>query len=190
MIFGATRPRRPRSTTRSSRDSAVPDESSQELPPKLIPTLKQFASTAASIVHTRLALAGLELEEEMHRLVSAAAMGVGALVLVSLALVVGTFTIIAAVPIEYRVVTMIAVTVVYLVIAVVLVLRVKALFTNRPPFFHATLAELEKDKEALARMAHASVGDEARPAGRASSGDVAAAVYPAEATAAATEGAR
>ncbi len=171
MIFGASRPRRPRSTSRTSRDAYDRDEPFQQLPPKLIPTLKQFASTAASIVHTRLSLAGIELEEEVQRLVSAAAMGVVALMLVSLALVVGTFTVIAAVPIEYRVPTMIAITVVYLLIAVVLVLRVKGLFTNRPPIFAATLAELEKDKDALAQMAHQYAAEEAANDRRASGVD-------------------
>ncbi len=170
MIFGASRPRRPRSASRVHRDAPGRDDSTQ-LPPKLIPTLKQFAATAASIVHTRISLAGLELEEEVGRLVSAAAMGVVALMLASLALIVGTFTIIAAVPIEYRVPTMISITVIYLVIALVLVLRVKGLFSNRPPMFAATLAELEKDKAALAQMAHAYEAEEAANDQRAAAPD-------------------
>ena len=161
MIFGASRPRRPRSPSRFARDPSARDESTSQLPPKLIPTLRQFAATASSIVHTRLSLAGLELQEELQRVVNAAAMGVVALVLVFMAVVVGTFTIIAAVPIEYRVITMVAITVVYLVVAGVLGLRIKALFTSRPGFFSATLAELEKDKDALARMAHEHEAEEA-----------------------------
>lgn len=187
MIFGASRPRRPRSATRSTRDAATRDDANQQLPPKLIPTLKQFASTAASIAHTRLALAGLELEEEMKRVVSAAAMGVVALMLVSLALVVGTFTIVAAVPVEYRVPTMIAITVIYLVIAVVLVMRVKGLFTNRPPMFAATLAELEKDKDALAQMVQRHEAEEAANDGRAATG--ADATYATDASSHAAQGA-
>lgn len=170
MIFGASRPRRPRST-RTSRDASERDDSFQQLPPKLIPTLKQFASTAASIAHTRLALAGIELEEEVQRLVNAAVMGVVALMLGSLALVVATFTIIAAVPIEYRVPTMIAITLIYLVIAAILVLRVKGLFTNRPALFAGTLAELEKDKDALAQMAHQYAAEEAANDRRAANAD-------------------
>lgn len=160
MIFGASRPRHPRSSTRASRATADAVHSAEELPPKLAPSLKQLAATAASIAHTRLSLAGLELEEEVHRLVSAAAQGIVALILVSLALVVGTFTIVAAAPVEYRVVTMIIITVVYVAIAWLLVVRVKAIFTNRPPLFEATLAELEKDKEALAQMARAHEAEE------------------------------
>ena len=171
MIFGASRPRRPRSTSRVNRDTAARDDSFQQLPPRLIPTLKQFASTAASIAHTRLALAGLELEEEVQRLIGAAVLGVVALMLASLALVVATFTIIAAVPIEYRVPTMIAIVVVYLIIAAVLVLRVKGLFTNRPAMFAATLAELEKDKDALAQMAHQYAAEEAANDQRAAEAD-------------------
>ncbi|MGI9025264.1 MAG: phage holin family protein [Burkholderiaceae bacterium] len=125
------------------------------MPPKLIPSLRQLISTAAGLAHTRLALAGVELEEEIQRLLGAALLGLVALVLVLLALIVGTFTIVAAVPPEYRVVTMIVITLVYLVIAAVLAMRLRSIFQLRPPIFGATLAELEKDKETWSHMARA-----------------------------------
>lgn len=155
MIFGASRPRRPRATQRSSR--RTPDEIEREgdLPPKLVPSVRQLFSTAVALVHTRLTLAGLELEEEMQRLIHAAAYGFGALVLVFLALVVGTFTIVAAAPPEHRVLTMILVTLAYFAVAVFLLLRVRSIFKNRGPIFGATLAELEKDRETLSQMARA-----------------------------------
>ncbi len=125
-------------------------------------------STAASLVHTRLALAGIELEEEMQRLIMAAVLGVVALVFVLLALVVGTFTIVAAVAPENRVWVMLVITLVYLVIAVVSVMRVRGIFANRPPIFAATLAELEKDKETLSQMNRAhQQAEEARDRARA-----------------------
>ncbi|MEO8936297.1 MAG: phage holin family protein [Burkholderiaceae bacterium] len=128
----------------------------------MIPTLRALASTAGSLIHTRLALAGVELEEEVQRLIGAAALALVALLLVSLALVVGTFTIVVAVAPEYRVATMAGITAVYLLGAVFLVLRVKGIFTNRPPIFAATLAELDKDKETLKQMARAhDAADEA-----------------------------
>lgn len=153
MIFGAARPRAPRPERASRRTSSRASFDSQEpLPPKLVPSLRALVSTGASLLHTRLALAGIELEEEMQRFISAAVLGVVSLVFALLALIVGTFTIVAAVPEEHRVLGMVIITVVYLLIAVVAILRVKAIFTNRPPIFSATLAELEKDKETLSQM--------------------------------------
>ena len=154
MIFGASRPRRSR-TPRPSRRGTSPPLVEDELPPKLLPSLRQLVSTAVGLAHTRLALAGVELEEEIQRLLGAAVLALIALVLVLLALIVGTFTIVAAVPPEYRVVTMIAITLVYLVIAAVLVMRLRSIFQMRPPIFGATLAELEKDKETWSHMARA-----------------------------------
>src|ERR1700712_3778356 len=110
MIFGAERPRRPRSQPRASR-RASSSLSAADLPPKLIPSLRAMVSTGASLLHTRLALAGIELEEEMQRFIAAAALGVVSLIFVLLALIVGTFTIVVAVPPEYRVGTMLAITI-------------------------------------------------------------------------------
>ena len=152
MIFGASRARRERSPLRGREAGGVATE---ELPPALLPSLRQIVSSATSLLHTRLSLAGVELEEEMQRLIMAAVFGFIALVLVLLALIVGTFTIVAAVPPDYRVVTMIIITVVYLVIAAVLGLRIKSIFSNRPPLLGATLAELEKDKETITQMLRA-----------------------------------
>lgn len=112
-------------------------------------------STVANVFHTRLALAGVELEEEIQRLISAAVFGLIAGVMAFLAIVVATFTIVVAVPPEYRVWTMIGITVVYLAIAAILIARIKSIFSTRPPIFGATFAELEKDKETLTQMVRA-----------------------------------
>jgi|GEM_PF-278743 len=154
MIFGASRPRRARTPRASRRTADIPLDA-EELPPKLIPSLRLLLSTAVSLAHTRISLAGVELEEEVQRLIGAAALALVVLILVSLALVVGTFTIVLAVPPEYRVGTMAGLTLVYGIAAVVLGLRLKGVFTNRPPIFGATLAEIDKDKETLSQMARA-----------------------------------
>ena len=150
MIFGAARPRRPRTPPRTSR--RAPPAAAGPLPPKLIPAIRAIASTAGTLVHTRLALAGVELEEEVQRFVSVAVLGVVAFVFALLGLIVGTFTIVAAVPADYRVGTMLALTVLYFVIVLVAALRVRNIFATRPPLFSATLAELDKDRETLAAM--------------------------------------
>jgi uncharacterized membrane protein YqjE len=161
MIFGASRPRRPRPASRSTRRYSDAEAPHEDLPPKLIPSFRALFSTAASLLHTRIALAGIELEEEVQRLIGAAALALVALLLISLALVVGTFTIVLAVDPEHRVATMAGITVLYFIVAFVLVMRLKGIFANRPPIFGATLAELEKDKETLSAMARAHEAAEA-----------------------------
>ena len=163
MIFGAARPRRPRTTSRPGRRNATGSGATEPLPPKLIPSIRQLVSTAVALMHTRIALAGIELEEELQRLIRAAVLGVASIVLAFLGLIVGTFTIVLAVAPEYRVTTMIVITVVYLVAAIAAILTVKSIFANRPPIFSATLAELEKDKETLSQMSRAhEAAEEAR----------------------------
>jgi uncharacterized membrane protein YqjE len=176
MIFGASRSRRPRSAARPSRRTAG-SVSPGELPPKLIPSLRQLFSTSLSLAHTRLTLAGIELEEELQRLMSVATLGLVALMFVLLALIVGTFTVVVAVPPEYRVGTMIGITLIYVVIAVVCILRLRGIFINRPPIFAATFAELEKDKETLSQMSRAhEAAEEARERARQSEEDAFASV--------------
>lgn len=166
MIFGASRSRRSRTTPRAGGRATSDPLIDDDLPPKLIPSLRQLASTAVGLAHTRLALAGIELEEEIQRLLGAAVLGMIALVLVLLALIVGTFTIVLAVSPEYRVATMIAITAIYLVIAAMLGMRLRSIFQLRPPIFGATLAELEKDKETWSHLARAHQAAEERHAHR------------------------
>ena len=176
MITAAHRERPPRPSWRERKAAAaaeaaasraMPDE---ELPPKLGHSLRELFSTASSIVHTRIALAGIELEEEIQRLLGAAVMGIVMMVAGFMALVVATFTIVLAVPPDYRVGTMIAITLVYVLIVLVLALRVRAVFKGRPPIFGATLAELEKDKDTLMQLSRARhVAEAARE--RAKAGD-------------------
>jgi uncharacterized membrane protein YqjE len=161
MIFGAARPRRPRPTSRSSRRGSSDALPHEPLPPKLIPSLRQLISTLVSLAHTRIALAGLELEEEVQRLLRATAFSLLALMLGFLALLVGTFTIVLAVPAEYRVLTMVIITIVYLLAALAAIAAVRSIFAHRPPIFGATLAELEKDKDTLSQMSRAHEAAEA-----------------------------
>lgn len=160
-----------------------------ELPPKLIPSLRQLISTAVGLAHTRVALAGVELEEEIQRLLGAAVLALVAGVLVLLALIVGTFAIVFAAPPDYRVATMITITVIYLAIAVLLTMRLRSIFHLRPPIFGATLAELEKDKETWSHMTRAhEAAEEAAAYAAHRQEDAFAQVQPA--TAARAEGAR
>ena len=106
-------------------------------------------ATAVGIFHTRLALAGLELEEEIQRLVKALLLALGLMTLVGLALLVFTLMIVFAFAGEYQLAAMGGMVVLYLAIAGFLGLKLKSIFARRPPIFEATLGELERDREAL-----------------------------------------
>lgn len=179
MTNGAPRERTPRPSWRE-RKAAAAAAPEEELPPKLGHSLKELISTAGGLIHTRIALAGVELEEEIQRLIGAAVLVLVTMVAAFLALVVATFTIVLAVPPEYRVGTMIGITLVYVVIAVTTALRLKGVFDARPPIFGATLAELEKDKETLVRLSRARhVAEAEREQARAGEEDAFAQVVPA-----------
>ncbi len=81
MIFGASRPRRPRNANRRERIPSRETEVPADLPPKLVPSIRQLVATGIALVHTRLALATIELEEELQRLLGACVLDVVSMLL-------------------------------------------------------------------------------------------------------------
>jgi len=160
----AARAARREERERQRRAAELEDE--LDPPPKLGPSIRDLLTTATNVVHTRLALAGLELEEEIQRLLAAAAITLGALVFLFLGLLVATLAIVAAVDPDHRLIALIILMVVYFAIGAVGLFKVKALFELRPPIFGATFAELDKDKETLSQMIHAHRAAEASRARR------------------------
>ena len=118
-------------------------------PPRLIASLRQLALTALAMAHTRLALAGAELEEELQRLTGLLLSLLGLLVFGLMGLLMLTLTAVLAVDAGQRVAVMSAFAVVYLGLAGGLVWRVQRMLATRPPFLQATLAEMARDGEAL-----------------------------------------
>jgi uncharacterized membrane protein YqjE len=117
------------------------------------------------MAHTRLSLAGVELEEELQRLVVLLAMALLALLFFALALLVLTFLVVFAVDAERRELALGIFGCIYLGLAVLLGWRVNLAVSQRPPLFSATLSELEKDRAALnsrsgAGIVHAPQADE------------------------------
>lgn len=117
--------------------------------PSLLHSMRQLSATALGMLHTRLSLAGIELEEEIQRLLGVLLMALAALLFVAMALVVFTFLIVFAVAPEYRVMTMAILTTIYVLIGAAFGWRVNATLLLRPPIFSETLAEFEKDRAAL-----------------------------------------
>jgi uncharacterized membrane protein YqjE len=118
-------------------------------PPRLLASLRQLALTALAMAHTRLALAGVELEEELQRLVGLMLSLLGLLVFGLMGVLMLSFTVVLAVDASQRVAVMAGFAVVYLGLAAWCVWRVQRMLATRPPFLQATLAEMARDREAL-----------------------------------------
>ncbi|WP_395055762.1 phage holin family protein [Polaromonas sp.] len=125
-------------------------------PPRLLASLRQLALTALAMAHTRLALAGVELEEELQRLVGLLMSLLGLLVFGLVGVLTATLLVVLAVDADQRVTVLACFAVGYLGLAAWFVWRVQRMLATRPPFLQATLAEMERDREALQS---ASTGD-------------------------------
>lgn len=130
----------------TSPESAKPEA---EVPPRLLASLRQFALTALAMAHTRLALAGVELEEELQRLVALLLSLLGLAVFGLVGLLVATFTVVIAVDPAQRVAVMTGFSLVYLALAGWMAWRLRRLLATRPPLLQATLAEIAQDMAAL-----------------------------------------
>ncbi|MDP1565190.1 MAG: phage holin family protein [Polaromonas sp.] len=118
-------------------------------PPRLLASLRQLALTALAMAHTRLALAGVELEEELQRLVGLLLSLLGLLVFGLMGVLMLTFTVVLAVDAGLRVAVLAGFAIAYLGLAGGFVWRVRRTLAERPPFLQATLAEMARDRAAL-----------------------------------------
>jgi uncharacterized membrane protein YqjE len=107
------------------------------------------AALFASMAHTRLELAALDIEASVGAAATAFALGLlaGAVLLVALAFV--GIAIIAVFWDTHRLLAAGGVTAAYLLSAVALVLRAQARWRTRPSAFAGVLRELEHDRAAL-----------------------------------------
>jgi len=128
-------------------------------PPRLLASLRQLALTGLAMAHTRLALAGVELEEELQRLLGLLLSLLGLLVFGLVGVLIFTFMVVLAVDVAQRVTVLACFAAAYLGLAGWFVWRVKRTLATRPPFLQATLAEMERDREALQA---ATAGDMSR----------------------------
>ncbi len=115
----------------------------------LFTSLRQLVATGIAIFQTRLALAGIELEEEIQRLIQVLLLSLGLILFLALGLLVFTLMIVLAFRDEHRVLAMGGLALAYLAIAGALWWRLRAKLDDRPPIFEATLAEFEKDRASL-----------------------------------------
>ncbi|SAI65691.1 membrane protein [Bordetella ansorpii] len=111
------------------------------------------ASSLVGLLRTRLELFGLEAAEEKSRLVKLLVMAFGALLFLTLAVLVVTIAIAVAVwPTEQRYMALGCLAGVYALIGVGLLMTVRRLLVHDPSPFAATLDALQQDVAMLERV--------------------------------------
>ena len=118
-------------------------------PPRLFASLRQLALTALAMAHTRMALAGVELEEELQRLIALLLSLLGLLVFGLLGVLMFTLMVVLAADATQRVALLAVFAAVYLGLGGWFWWRIQRTLATRPPFLQATLAEMAQDREAL-----------------------------------------
>jgi uncharacterized membrane protein YqjE len=112
-------------------------------------SLKGLGAGFVALLRTRIELAVVELREEAERKKQALVLGAIGGVFLAMGALLFAFFVVFAFWDTHRVAASAGVTLVYLGIGVVALLRLKRITAGNPPPFEATLAELAKDAEAL-----------------------------------------
>lgn len=129
-------------------DPAAPDGDAVR-PAGLIASLSGVLVSVLGIAGTRMELLGLEVAEEKERLVEVLFSVLAAAFALSLAVLLTTFLVIAYFWDTYRLMAIGSFAVLYAAAGGWLIVGLKRDLAAHPPLFAATLAELEKDREAL-----------------------------------------
>lgn len=118
-------------------------------PSGLFGSLRQLLITVLGMAHTRMALAGVELEEELQRLIGLLLSMLGLLVFGLVGMLMVTLMVVLAVDAAQRVTVLAILAASYLGLGAWFWWRIQRVLATRPPFLQATLAELAKDRDAL-----------------------------------------
>lgn len=130
-------------------NTSTPERPDSGQPPRLFASLRQLGLTALAMAHTRVALAGVELEEELQRLIGLLLSLLGLLVFGLVGVLMVTLMVVLAVDPAQRVAVLAFFAAVYLLLAGWFWWRVQRTLATRPPFLQATLAEMAQDRDAL-----------------------------------------
>jgi uncharacterized membrane protein YqjE len=115
----------------------------------LFESLKTFTSTLVAIVHTRIELLSTELEEERARLGSMLMVALVAVFCFGLGVVLATLMIVVAFWDTHRLLVLGLLAALFLSAGVVAWSFVLDKMRNKPRLFHASLSEMDKDREQL-----------------------------------------
>ncbi|MDE2427992.1 MAG: phage holin family protein [Burkholderiales bacterium] len=115
----------------------------------LTDSLRQFAATLINISHTRLELASVELEEEIARFSSMLLWSLTALFFAGLAVLLAIALLVALFWDTHKIALLCALLTVFSGTAIVIAMRMRKLWQEKPRLLSFTLTELKKDSAAL-----------------------------------------
>jgi uncharacterized membrane protein YqjE len=111
------------------------------------------ASTLVTMVGTRLELAAVEFQEDARRMLGHAAMALLAVFLLAAAFMLGALFVILLFWDSYPLQATAGMAILFAVVAVLMLLKVRAALNAHPPVLSATVAELRKDVDYLRQAA-------------------------------------
>lgn len=123
----------------------------QDRPHGAFAALRRLAAALVAASQTRLSLASVELTEERDRLLRIALLALAAAFALMLALVALSALLVVAFWDSARIAVLVALLAVYLLAGLWCALRARALARAAPALLESTLAELERDAQALRR---------------------------------------
>lgn len=122
----------------------------------LLSSLRQLGATVLALLQTRIELMAIELAEEKERLLSVLLLAFLAALFLGLGVLVLTAVVALWLLHSYGLHALLWMAGLYLLIGIVLAWRVKRRVAQHPPLFSASLAELNKDREAILHAARDS----------------------------------
>ena len=108
-------------------------------------TARRLGATLLAMLQTRLALAAVELEEEVQRFLRYAVLGVIALILFAVALLLAAFFIVLLFWEDYRLEAVGVLVLLFGGGAALIVMKIKSSLQGKPRFMAHTVDELQKD---------------------------------------------
>lgn len=117
-------------------------------------TVGRIGGTLLAMVETRLELAALEVEEESQRLLGYFALALLSLILLGIAMVLVSLTIILAFWDSYRLQAALALAALFTVAGTMVGMKLRTAFKTRPRMLAATAGELHKDVHFFRNAGH------------------------------------
>jgi uncharacterized membrane protein YqjE len=108
-------------------------------------TVSRIGATLVAMVHTRLELAAVEVQEEMRRLIGYFAWAMIAVLLSAGALMLAALFVILLFWDSYRLLAVGGMAALFALAGIVIAIKVRSSFSAQPPMFSATLGELRND---------------------------------------------
>lgn len=125
----------------------------------LLSSLRQLGATVLALLQTRIELMAIELAEEKERLLGVLLLAFLAALFLGLGVLVVTAVVSLWLLHSYGLHALLWMAALYLLIGMVLAWRVKRRVAQHPPLFSASLAELNKDREAILQAARETTGN-------------------------------